>query len=67
MRPSLKVRIVMNRILQLNPILIPAVNDKLASTYTVHKYFELTDKEAWLQEHGARPSRARATPAIIPL
>jgi lactate dehydrogenase-like 2-hydroxyacid dehydrogenase len=39
-------------ILQLNPILIPAINDKLASLYTVHKYFEATDKEAWLREHG---------------
>lgn len=41
------------RILQLNPILIPAINDKLASLYTVHKLFELADPQAWLQEHGA--------------
>lgn len=41
------------QILQLNPILIPAVNDKLAAAYTVHKYFEMTDGEAWLREHGA--------------
>lgn len=41
------------RILQLNPILIPAINDKLASLYTVHKLFEVADPQAWLQEHGA--------------
>ena len=29
------------------------INDKLATLYTVHKFFELTDKEAWLREHGA--------------
>jgi len=40
-------------ILQLNPILIPAINEKLASLYTVHKYFELSDKAAWVHEHGA--------------
>jgi lactate dehydrogenase-like 2-hydroxyacid dehydrogenase len=40
-------------ILQLNPILIPAINDKLASLYTVHKYFEVADQDAWLREHGA--------------
>ena len=40
-------------ILQLNPILIPEINDRLASLYTVHKYFEIADQEAWLQEHGA--------------
>ncbi|CAN5305056.1 2-hydroxyacid dehydrogenase [soil metagenome] len=43
-------------ILQLNPILIPAVNDTLATLYTVHKYFELADGESWLREHGARIS-----------
>ncbi|MEP6720190.1 MAG: 2-hydroxyacid dehydrogenase [Variovorax sp.] len=41
------------QVLQLNPILIPAVNDKLASLYTVHKYFEATDGQALLGEHGA--------------
>ncbi|MEJ8846635.1 2-hydroxyacid dehydrogenase [Variovorax rhizosphaerae] len=40
-------------VLQLNPILIPAINDKLASLYTVHKHFEVADPEAWLREHGA--------------
>ncbi|MGJ7497373.1 2-hydroxyacid dehydrogenase [Variovorax sp. RT4R15] len=41
------------QILQLNPILIPVINEKLASLYTVHKFFQVADKEAWLREHGA--------------
>ncbi len=40
------------RILQLNPILIPAINDKLAALFTVHKHFETRDPNAWLREHG---------------
>ncbi|NUA30037.1 2-hydroxyacid dehydrogenase [Cupriavidus basilensis] len=39
-------------ILQLNPILIPAINDKLDSLYTMHRLFEQTDKDAYLREHG---------------
>ena len=42
-----------HQILQLNPILIPAINDKLASLYDVHKFFELKNKDTWLTEHGA--------------
>ncbi|MDM0041223.1 2-hydroxyacid dehydrogenase [Variovorax sp. J22G21] len=41
------------QILQLNPILIPEINEKLASLYTVHKFFQVADQEAWLREHGA--------------
>lgn len=41
------------QVLQLNPILIPTINDKLASLYTVHKLFEVADKDAWLRDHGA--------------
>jgi len=41
------------RILQLNPILIPEINEQLASLYTVHKFFEIADGKAWLREHGA--------------
>jgi len=41
------------QVLQLNPILIPEINDKLASLYTVHKHFELPDPAAWLRQHGA--------------
>jgi len=42
-----------SQVLQLNPILIPAINDALASLYTVHKHFEMTEPEAWLRAHGA--------------
>jgi len=41
------------QVLQLNPILIPAINDKLASLYAVHKLFELPAPEGWLRQHGA--------------
>ena len=41
------------QVLQLNPILIPAINDELASLYVVHKHFEMPDPQAWLREHGA--------------
>ena len=41
------------QVLQLNPILIPAINDELAARYTVHRYFEASDPEGWLREHGA--------------
>lgn len=42
------------QVLQLNPILIPAVNDELASLYQVRKFFEIADQQAWLREHGAQ-------------
>ncbi|MDR6539096.1 2-hydroxyacid dehydrogenase [Variovorax soli] len=41
------------QVLQLNPILIPAINDQLAARYTVHPCFEASTREAWLREHGA--------------
>lgn len=40
------------QVLQLNPILIPAINDQLASRYTVHKYFEIADPVTWLRTQG---------------
>jgi lactate dehydrogenase-like 2-hydroxyacid dehydrogenase len=40
-------------ILQLNPILVPAINAKLAELYTMHRLFEQDDKEAYIREHGA--------------
>ncbi|CAN7535851.1 2-hydroxyacid dehydrogenase [Pseudorhodoferax sp. LjRoot39] len=40
------------RVLQLNPILISAINEQLAARYEVHKHFELKDPEGWLREHG---------------
>ncbi len=41
------------RVLQLNPILIPTINEALASRYAVHRLFEVADPDAWLAEHGA--------------
>lgn len=40
-------------ILQLNPILVPAINEKLDQLYTMHRLFEQDDKDAYLREHGA--------------
>jgi lactate dehydrogenase-like 2-hydroxyacid dehydrogenase len=40
-------------ILQLNPILVPAINEKLNQLYTVHRLFEQTGKAAYLQQHAA--------------
>jgi lactate dehydrogenase-like 2-hydroxyacid dehydrogenase len=40
------------QVLQLNPILVPAINEQLAALYTVHKFFELPDAQGWLREHG---------------
>ncbi|MCD2514437.1 2-hydroxyacid dehydrogenase [Comamonas endophytica] len=39
-------------VLQLNPILIPSINEELASLYTMHKFYELAAQQAWLVEHG---------------
>lgn len=41
------------QVLQLNPILIPAINEQLTALYTVHKFFELPDPSTWLRAHGA--------------
>lgn len=41
------------QVLQLNPILIPAVNEKLAAQCTVHRFYEMPDGAAWLREHGS--------------
>ena len=40
-------------ILQLNPILIPSINDKLNKRYTMHRLFEQSDRDGYLREHGA--------------
>lgn len=40
-------------VLQLNPILIPAINDKLNALYNMHRLFEQQDKDAYIAEHGA--------------
>jgi lactate dehydrogenase-like 2-hydroxyacid dehydrogenase len=41
------------QVLQLSPILIPAINDELAALYEMHKLFEIGDPQAWLREHGS--------------
>nr|WP_315248311.1 2-hydroxyacid dehydrogenase [uncultured Duganella sp.] len=40
-------------VLQLNPILVPAINDKLNALYSVHRLFEQQDRTAYIKEHGA--------------
>ncbi len=40
-------------VLQLNPILVPAINDALNARYTMHRLFEQDDKDAYIREHGA--------------
>jgi len=40
-------------ILQLNPILIPAINEKLNALYTVHRLYEQDDKDACIREVGS--------------
>jgi lactate dehydrogenase-like 2-hydroxyacid dehydrogenase len=40
-------------ILQLNPILVPVINEKLNELYTVHRLFEQEDKDAYIETHGA--------------
>lgn len=39
-------------VLQLNPILVHAINQKLESLYTMHRLFEQNDKDAYIAEHG---------------
>lgn len=41
------------QVLQLNPILIPEINEQLDSLYEMHRYFEIADQKAWLQQHGS--------------
>lgn len=40
-------------VLQLSPILIPAIREQLESRYTVHRYYEQADKPAYLKAVGA--------------
>jgi hydroxypyruvate reductase len=40
-------------VLQLSPILIPSVSQKLNELYEVHKYFEIDDKDLFLAKHAA--------------
>jgi lactate dehydrogenase-like 2-hydroxyacid dehydrogenase len=41
------------QVLQLNPILVPEINDTLNARYTMHKLFEVSDPQQWLKTHGA--------------
>jgi hydroxypyruvate reductase len=40
-------------VLQLNPILIPAINERLDALYTMHRLDEQADKESCIRAHGA--------------
>lgn len=40
-------------ILQLNPILVPSINERLDALYTMHRLFEQPDPETCVREHGA--------------
>lgn len=40
-------------ILQLNPILVPSVNERLDALYTMHRLFEQADPDGYIAEHGA--------------
>ncbi|MET0320395.1 MAG: 2-hydroxyacid dehydrogenase [Duganella sp.] len=40
-------------ILQLNPILVPSVNERLDALYTMHRLFDQAEPDAYLREHGA--------------
>jgi hydroxypyruvate reductase len=47
-----KELIMKPEILQLNPILVPSINEKLDELYTVRRYYEQEDKEAYVREIG---------------
>lgn len=39
-------------VLQLSPILIPHIRERLEQLFTVHRYYEQADKDAFIAEHG---------------
>jgi lactate dehydrogenase-like 2-hydroxyacid dehydrogenase len=39
-------------ILQLNPILVPAINERLDALYTMRRLFEQADQDAYIRAHG---------------
>lgn len=41
------------QVLQLSPILIPEINERLVSLYTMHRLFEREDRDAWMRAHGS--------------
>lgn len=40
-------------VLQLNPILVPAVNERMQTLYTLHRLYEQANPDAYLAAHGA--------------
>lgn len=40
-------------VLQLSPILIPQIRQRLETLFTVHRYYEQSNKQAWLDAHAA--------------
>ena len=40
-------------VLQLSPILIPQIRERLEQLFTLHRYYEQADKAAYLAQHGA--------------
>lgn len=40
-------------ILQLNPILVPSINERLDALYAMHRLYEQPDPDAHVREHGA--------------
>ena len=40
-------------ILQLSPILVPSVNERLHALYTMHRLYEQPDPHAFIDEHGS--------------
>jgi lactate dehydrogenase-like 2-hydroxyacid dehydrogenase len=39
-------------VLQLNPILVPSINERLDALYTMHRLYEQRDPDAYILEHG---------------
>ena len=40
-------------ILQLNPILVPSINDRLSELYTMHRLYEQPEPDTYIREHGS--------------
>ena len=38
-------------VLQLSPILIPQIRERLEQLFTVHRYYEQADKHAYVSQH----------------
>jgi lactate dehydrogenase-like 2-hydroxyacid dehydrogenase len=51
-RPSQSRKVMKPGILQMSPILIPAISDRLNALYTVHRLYEQEDKEAYVRAVG---------------